>query len=314
MMLTRSFFLSCFAGLLSCTPIQLEYDLKTQSKNTFSSLEEESSPFIEINIEDFINEPEDNPKDESVNYGLNFISRLSNTLYENSSCSCNNNNDCSRGCSKQRRTCRGKKPISQPTKYCMRHITGSIMYTIDEYCKKMNRTSPKDQCLEDIEKIQKNNDSKNNICRQSLFYPSALCVLNLDGQDRITPQTIKNREVRNNCKYYNSYNSNLKYFYANFNDEIQKLPIFIEVPIESPETLPFGTIVVLQSSNPNGHVEIKTNKRLCDGSYCFCSDFCVSRKRGWKTSFKPLTAFRWNPLFINHLGQWDDENFLNLIY
>ena len=257
------FFILFFVSLLSCAPIQLEYDIETQSTVQIPSLEEGKNSLTEIKLEE---EPE---RDHSIDYGFNFIQKLSNTIYENSSCSCGNNNDCSRGCSKQAGNCRGSKAISQSTKYCMRHITGSIMHTIDQYCRKMNIDIPRDQCLEDIEKIKKDNKGKYNICRQSLFYPSALCTLNLDGQDRISFQTISSRVVRNNCRYYNSFNANLRYFYAKLNGELQKLPIFIEIPLQSPEALPFGSLIVLKSSNPNGHVEIKTNKKLCKGSYCF---------------------------------------------
>ena len=303
----RFFVLLLFINLLSCAPIQIEHNLETQSTVQFSSFEERSISSIDIEIHE--EEPEAKP---IVDYGLNFIQTLSNTLYENSFCKCDNNNDCSRGCSKQKGTCTGKKLSDKFTKNCMRHVTGSIMYTIDLYCKKMNIDTPKDQCLKDIEKLQENNNSKYNICRQSLFYPSALCILNLDGQNRINTKTIKNRTIRNNCKKYSSLNGNIKYFYANLNNKLRKLPIFIETPLT--EELPFGSLVVLQSSNPNGHVEIKTNKKLCDGSYCFCSDFCISREKGWKSTYKPLVAFRWNPLFINHLGQWEEKNHLNFIY
>jgi len=300
-----SLFLSFSLGfLLSCAPIQLDYDLEAQFTNHVIDSQQETSLFDNVEEE----EPQ------NIDYSLNFITRLSNTLYENSSCSCNNNDDCTRGCSKQKGTCTGRKAINKVTKYCMRHVTGSIMDTMDVYCKKMNKDTPKNQCLEEIKEIQENQDSKNNICRQSLFYPSALCVLNLDGQNRITPQTIKSRSVRNNCRYYNTYNGNLRYFYSKIDNEYQQLPLFIEVPIEKPETLPFGTIIVLESSNPNGHVEVKTNKKICDGDYCFCSDFCVSRKGDWKSPYKPLVAFRWNPLFINHLDQWDEKQFLDELY
>ena len=305
-MLKKVFFGMIFISFFSCAPIQLEYDIQTQSSVEGSSFEEES-PFDEFLGEGIEKET---PRD----YSLHFIQKLSNSLYENSSCFCSNNNDCSRGCSKSQGSCRGTKAVSKPTEYCMRHITGSIMHTIDQYCQKMNKDTSRDQCLVDMEEIKKNKEGKNNICRQSLFYPSALCVVNLDGQDRINSHTIKSKSIRNNCRYYNSLNANLRYFYAKLNNRVEKLPLFIEVPIESPEALPFGSIIVLQSSNSNGHVEVKTNKKNCKGSYCFCSDFCVSREGGWKAPYKPLVAFQWNPLFINYLGQWDEQNPLDFIY
>ena len=291
-----------FWSLLSCAPIQIEDNLEAQ----FSSMSSSQEDFSSVSV-DFLEPPEEK-LELSMNYSVNFIQSLSDTIYENSFCSCRNNEDCTRGCSHTNNSCRGSKVSSKPTEYCMRHITGSIMHVIDRYCRKMNKHVSREQCLEDMEQLTERQASKYNICRQSLFYPSALCVLNIDGQNRINSNTIKSKSVRNNCIYYNKINDSLRYFYTSFSGELQRLPIFIEIPFSrDPESLPDGSIIVLQSSNPNGHVEIKTNKKACKDSYCFCSDFCVSRKGGWKHPFKPLAVFKWNPLFINYLGELDED-------
>ncbi|MBC6415122.1 MAG: hypothetical protein GDA46_01855 [Bdellovibrionales bacterium] len=290
-------------SLFSCAPINLENNAEVQfvasrslKNNNFESeiLSVNNENSIITQLEESIEKPE-----VSVDYSTQLIRKLSNTIYKNSFCSCKNNEDCSRGCSKINGTCKGKKPSDKSTNYCMRHVTGSIMYVIDEYCKKLNQNTSREQCLKDMEMLSQNQSSKFNICRHSFFYPSALCALNLDGENRINTGTIKNRSVRRNCQYYNTVNDELRYFYTNNNE---KFPLFVKTPITSPEKLPYGSIVVLQSNNPHGHVEIKTNIKNCEGSDCFCSDFCVSRKGGWKTPFKPVVAFKWNPLFINLLS------------
>ena len=295
---------------LSCSPIQIENDLEAQSSQNFDFFEQEENKTHFNTLKASSTTP-------SINYGQNFIEKLSKTLFENSSCYCRNNGNCIRGCSKETGTCTGSKAIGKFTKSCTRHITGSIMHIMEQYCKKMGKTISKDQCEKDVE-ISKKTDGKYNICRQSLFYPSALCYLNMDGQNRINSSTISDKKIRKKCISEDSLTANLRYFYAKKNNQLQKLPIFIEFPFDNLEDLPFGSIIVFKSTNPNGHIEIKTTQLSSNNTPYFCSDYCVPRKKkGWSKNHTPLVAFRWNPLFINHLGQWDEldkSNPLNLIY
>ena len=295
---------------LSCSPIQLEHDLEFQSSQNFDLFEQEEN-------KTHFNSLEASSENHYIDYGQNFIEKLSKTIFENSSCHCGNNTSCTRGCSKETGTCTGTKDSSTPTDWCLRHITGSIMHVMEQYCKKMGKTISKNQCTKEVE-ISKKTDGKYNICRQSLFYPSPLCFLNMDGQNRINSSTISNSSIRNKCIEEDSLTANLRYFYAKKNNQLQKLPIFIETPFDNLEDLPFGSIIVFKSTNPNGHIEIKTTQLSSNNTPYFCSDYCVPRKKkGWSKKHTPVVAFRWNPLFINHLGQWDEldkSTPLNLIY
>lgn len=275
--------------LISCAPLYVEDPIYLSS----------SEGILEDRGDDFL---------QYINDRRNFINLLSDTIYENSSCYCGNNDSCTRGCSKNRSyraglRCLGRKARSKPTNWCMRHVLGAVMHSMDAFCQKSNAQSiSRNQCIEEVSNI-KAGDSKYNICRKSLAFPSALCALNLDGKNRINSNTIKNKYVRRRCLNHSTFNKGLKFFKIETDNSTEIAPIFIETPLtEDPEDLPIGAIVVLQSNDKNGHVEIKTDRKECEGSYCFCSDFCVSRKGGYEHPFKPLVAFKWNPLFVKHLG------------
>ena len=66
---------------------------------------------------------------------------------------------------------------------------------------------------------------------------------------------------------------------------------------KDPNDLPVGAIVVSKSrtklGRKHGHIEIKTNQK-CNGSACFCSDFCTDRD---KNDYKPRGTYPYSVAF-----------------
>ena len=246
---------------------------------------------------------------------------LSDSVFEISACKCEPGNDrCTRGCGKPGSPplldCKGDKPQGKSWKKCMRHVLSSMMKTIHEFMGKHCPNYPFDYGACDK---GGGAGAKSPICDQGFVMPSALCALNLDGKDRYSliedTEPIKDRRgrpavtkpVSKSCEEWKSHNKSLTEVVI-LDDEGQpkKIPLFqkIDMP-EDPEDLPDGSIVVMSSRSPHGHVEIKTNKNKCgDGEdVCFCSDYCASRKGGYKPPFKPLAAFQWNPEALKYFEE-----------
>ncbi|MCZ0932783.1 MAG: hypothetical protein OXJ52_06505 [Oligoflexia bacterium] len=237
------------------------------------------------------------------------VKYLSKQAYDNSACKCGGNDACTRGCKKRGKwpphlKCRGNKSKNKSTKFCMRHVNGILTDTINtffgRYCED-NYPFDREKCL-DIHK--KNLKEQTNICTKSFVFPSALCALNLDGKDRY--QSIKNKRIKRKCeKFEYRYNHNIKTIKLISDDgkRIEETPLFEEITMpEDPNDLPTGAIVVMKSGSKHGHIEIKTDKQECNGSYCFCSDYCASRSGGYTPPFKPVAVFRWNPKVLEYLG------------
>ena len=224
------------------------------------------------------------------------VDYFSNVIFENSSCKCPGSDRCTRGCLKN-----GVSPQFQCTKRksrkkrCMRHVNAAIMSTVyaffDEHCP--NGPFDRDSCLK--------TKAQGTLCDQAFIFTSALCGLNLDGEDRY--KMIKSREVRLKCRGW--WRHNKKLIFVNIltkTGESLTIPLFqkIDMP-EDPEDLPEGSIIVSKSENRHGHIEIKTSRRECgkEGSdLCFCSDFCQSHKGEYKWPFRPQVIFQWNPEFV----------------
>ena len=235
------------------------------------------------------------------------VKYLSDQIYSNSQCRCGVNDACTRGCKRDeyppKLDCRGKRDRYKSTKYCMRHVNGALVDTIDAFLKQYcgGNNFDRRQCL----KIHNRGltDAKS-ICTKSFVLPSALCALNLDGKDRYG--YIPYRNIKNECKdLENSNNQYLKKIRVISDDgqSVEDIPLFEEIPLpEDPDDLPTGAIVVMNSGSIYGHVEIKTNKNNCDGKPCFCSDFCTSRSGGYNFPNKPRVAFRWHPRLLDYFG------------
>ena len=248
-------------------------------------------------------------------------------IFENSFCSCQGNDGCTRGCRFAShlgrneyapvRRCEGKKPVSKSNYNCARHVTGAMMTVIHKflyfYCNSIGGGT-----LENIEDYQMcadrfNEDVKNNnvsICRHGFIFPAALCMLNLDGRNFDLYDKISDKGIRSTCKYGDRYNQMLMNVDASlYYGEMTIIPMFRKVSAEKykefqidPTKIPEGAIVVTDSSiNLEGHVEVKTNRNECGKSKnqtCFCSDFCRERSPYDQTV---LAVFEWNPEFIGHL-------------
>ena len=240
------------------------------------------------------------------------VEYFSNIAFENSTCRCPGNNRCTRGCVKGgvlpqvqcwgKRTRRGR---------CMRYVNAAIMSTVysffDRYCP--NRPFDYLSCLD-------SQAEQGTLCDQGFIFPSALCGLSLDGEDRY--DLIESRGVRRRCRNWFKHNKRL--FFVNSlgrgERESLEIPLFqrIEIP-EDPEDLPEGAIIVSKSHSIHGHTEIKTNRRECGKGkkdFCFCSDFCDSRKGGYKWPLKPQVVFQWHPEFIRYFENNEQFNFETL--
>ena len=237
------------------------------------------------------------------------VKHLSEKIYQHSQCNCKGNDACTRGCKKDRESkerwvkvpCSGSKRMEKSTEYCMRHVVGTLVDTIDTFLKQHCDTFDPAQCLK-IHNKRLTEDK--NICTKSFVMPSALCALNLDGKDRY--ENIQSAAIKKKCRKHeednNKYLKTIK-IVSDDGKSIQEVPLFEEIPLpENPDDLPTGSIVVMKSGSIHGHVEIKTDKKECDGKPCFCSDFCTSRSGGYKFPNEPAVVFRWNPKLIEYFG------------
>ena len=256
-----------------------------------------------------------------------------NTVFENSVCRCQGNNGCTRGCRVANdsgknqypsiRKCKGKKPRRRSTDSCAKHITGAMMTFIQKFLfthcdntegKILQNVIDYAQCLYNFQKDVKRGDIS--ICRHGFIFPSAFCLLNLDGQSFNLYNSIPNRRIRQTCKNWDQYNKFLLDVDASaYYEETTIIPLFQKVPFEKiiferegklkvdPSKIPIGSIIISKSefNDPNGHVEVKTNRKECGADKnqtCFCSDFC--RERLIYT--KPVLAvFTWNSDFIRYI-------------
>ena len=224
---------------------------------------------------------------------------LSNTLYDRARCSnyngrCSSHDQCVPGendsrCRRSNGACRGTKGLSQSLGRCAGYLNKGLNLVLREYLQKYceNENESMGQCSQNTEP---------SICNTNFVMPSALCALNLDGIDRIDGETVTNRSVRNRC------NGLSRQFPTHITIGGERIPLFQKINIPSdPNDLPVGSIVVSQSrtrlGRNHGHIELKTNKQ-CNGSPCFCSDFCTNRDRddyNPNGTFPYSVAFQLNP-------------------
>ena len=260
-------------------------------------------------------------------YKNQILGYFSDIVFENSFCKCQGNNGCTRGCvlasllDKDQyppiRKCEGKKPTDSSSFFCARHITGAIMTIIHnflaDHCKKTNGgiledTTDYQQCVNNFREDLKINNT--NICRHSFIFPSALCMLNLDGQSAHNYNSIPNEDVRLKCKRWNRYNQSLLAVNASlYNGEIRIIPLFKKISPEKnkefqmdPRKIPNGAIIITKSHLKYGHVEVKTDRNECGKNKtqtCFCSDFCQERLR---YNQPVLAVFEWNSEFIRYMS------------
>ncbi len=254
-------------------------------------------------------------------------------VFENSFCKCQGNDGCTRGCrfvnhlDREQyppfRRCEGKKPRRRSTDNCARHVTGAIMTVIHSFlfthCNNTGTETSQNalnykQCVDNFQEDVKHGNIS--ICRHGFMFPSAFCLLNLDGKSFDLYNSISNRRIRGRCKNWNQYNQLLLNVDASvYYGEITIFPVFKKIPFEKitsmesgklrvdPAKIPVGSIVISESefNDPNGHIEVKTNKNECGENkdqICFCSDFCRERliyKR------PVLAVFEWNPEFIRYV-------------
>ena len=239
------------------------------------------------------------------------------TIFTNVSCECEKSNDgCTRGCLPKNQVDNDKSPpISQCVEdekktsrgVCMRYVTNAIMNTVHNllaiHCNENKNSKDYYQCVSD-------DDHPRNICKHGFVLPSALCALNLDGQSDKDFKKIQNTEVRQKCKYHNKLNSSLYHFPVIQEDgSIKNIPLFKKMDPKQLKELqndtsqiPEGAIIVTNSSNKNGHVEIKTDKKNCgehQNQTCFCSDFCRERPK-YQAPFIVQAVFQWNPEIIKY--------------
>ena len=234
---------------------------------------------------------------------LPFGELLSDTLYGRAECS-NRNGRCSRhdrcipgkndSCKKDNGDCKGTKRKSQPLGRCAGYLNTGLNLVLRDYLKKYCAKKKKN-----MNQCKKNKQS--DICNTNFVMPSALCALNLDGIDRIDGNTARYIDVRNRC------NSETPLYPTHITVNGKKIPLFKNIPMpKDPNDLPVGAIVVSKSTTnlgrKHGHIEIKTNKD-CNGSACFCSDFCSRRDKNdykrpndrKKVTYPYSVAFQLNP-------------------
>ncbi|MCZ0932202.1 MAG: hypothetical protein OXJ52_03505, partial [Oligoflexia bacterium] len=162
-------------------------------------------------------------------------------VFENTDCYCEGNNGCTRGCRKadqitkgdspQVRRCFGKKPLSYSREYCARHINSAIMNVfadfLSPYCEK---SAPYfkgyQQCVDDFHLDIRNR--RINICQHSFVFPSALCMLNLDGKNVSIYDSISDKGVRGSCRAWDRYNQMLYTFSIPILDPIE-IPLFKKI-------------------------------------------------------------------------------------
>ena len=243
---------------------------------------------------------------------------LSNSVFEMAACKCEPGNDrCTRGCGRPGASplldCKGDKSKSESWSKCMRHTLSAMMKTIHEFIGRYCPNYPFEYAV--CDKGAKS--GKPSICDQGFVLPSALCALNLDGEDRYSMikdrepkeyfnkaknQIMKTAPVLKSCEKWKGHNKALTtVVILDGEGQPKRVPLFQKADMPAdPEDLPDGSIVVMESNSRHGHIEIKTNKKDCGGNVCFCSDYCDSRKGGYQPPFKPLIAFQWNPEVLKY--------------
>ncbi|MDE0092403.1 MAG: hypothetical protein OXN83_03855, partial [Oligoflexia bacterium] len=211
----------------------------------------------------------------------------------------------------QVRSCIRQKSSHKPGDYCARHVNSTIMNVLEDflfpYCESSSRYKGYQQCVKGFQQDIRNKNI--NICQNAFVFPSALCMLNLDGKNFSAYDQISDRQVKMTCKDWDRYNQML-YSFSYFNEE--EIPLFTKEEASrykefeaDPSQIPLGAIIVSQSSDRHGHVEIKTNKELCGrdkNQTCFCSDYCRERER-YEWPFKILAVYRWNSQFLEFMAQ-----------
>ncbi len=266
-------------------------------------------------------------------YQNQILEYFEDTVFNNSFCHCQANDGCTRGCQPQNqieqdqsppvRQCRGKKSMSRSRDRCARHVNSSIMSVIHKFLSGHCQNSSFSQSVEDyqqcIEGFSTDFENKNiHICRNGFIFPSALCMLNLDGQSFDLYQSIPNKRIRNRCKNWDQYNrllSSVSFFTSPHS--AQFVPLFTKISVEQyelfqkdPEKIPKGAIIILKSRSSHGHVEVKTSKKECGKSQnqtCFCSDYCRERER-YDPPFKILAVFQWDPELLYYMALFMEEN------
>ena len=246
-----------------------------------------------------------------------------NIVYMNAGCSCDINDGCTRGCPLESnsdrdhplpiRKCNGKKSIHSSNDHCAKHVTGAIMAVAHEslldHCKNTEqRIHGYQECLRNFHKDIFNNNI--NICRNGFQFPSAFCMLNLDGQNFSLYNQISSPYIKSKCKNLDRYNQFLLAVYVPlYNETFMIIPLFKRISPEKnkefekdPSKIPTGAIIITDSYNINGHVEVKTNQKECGRDktqICFCSDYCRERL---KYHHPVLAVFEWNPEFIKYVS------------
>ena len=270
-----------------------------------------------------------------------FMDYFLDNVYENAVCHCDKKDKgsdaCSQGCmpkseitpapdgeynSPPMAVCDTKEPkdnvapINDSKGVCARHVRSAIMNTIRKkltrYCDKEAPTTKAEYytCLADDKGARGN---KRNICEHGLLFESALCALNLDGQNSVF-KGIKNTGVKTECINLHNWNNKFLYTFPIKKDDgsDEKVPLFKRLEKEKlagykadPESIPKGAIVVMQSStSDHGHIEIKTDKTCGkdkDGNArsCFCSDFCTHREKNYPGN-EIKAVFVWNPEILEY--------------
>ncbi len=252
------------------------------------------------------------------------INYFSETVFDNSTCKCQSNDACKRGCKPRGEVkksesppvnkCSGKKEIGNSTANCMRHVTSAIMNTVHKYltkyCEDTQKNESKDSYGQCVNKFTSPSE-KNNICKNSFVFPSALCALNLDGQNKESFKNIEDPSVRKKCEAWDLLNQSLTSFPIKKDDgSIENIPLFNKISEEQAKKfqddttqIPEGAIVVMQSGSKHGHVEIKTNKKTCGpdkNQACFCSDYCRDRPN-YSSGFKVEAVFEFNPRVLEYI-------------
>ena len=253
-----------------------------------------------------------------------FLAFFVDTLFQNTDCFCQGNDACTRGCLPKNliqnrkavavKKCVGKKNISTTKNYCARHVNAAITNTIEAFfspfCSKMfSHLKGYKQCVADFKTDISNKHI--NICQHAFIFPSALCMLNLSGEDFSIYNKISNKHVRKTCKNWDLYNKNLYSFSSPYLNH-GKISMFKKIPnseyslfIKNPSKIPVGAIIVSKSLGRHGHVEVRTDKVLCGKNkdkVCFCSDYCQERKQ-YSWPHQILAVYEWNPEFLKYIDQ-----------
>ena len=216
--------------------------------------------------------------------------------------------------------CTDQKPTGTPALNCARHVRGAIMAVIHsfltDHCEithggVLNHVADYKKCVKNFKTNA--NIGNVNICQNGFMFPSAFCMLNLDGKGITAYNSIRNRGVRSKCKRWDRYNQSLLTFDTSlYYGGIAKIPFFKRISPKrnkefqkDPRKIPTGAIIITRLYLKYGHVEVKTDRNVCGkdrNQTCFCSDFCSERS---KYDYPVLAVFEWNPEFIRYVGLSD---------